>query len=38
LTRRLLAMLDRRIKRDGGFAAVPAMRAHPAPNYDRERL
>jgi hypothetical protein len=37
LTRRVASMLDRRIKRDGGLATVPAMRADIALSYDRER-
>ncbi|HUN58967.1 MAG TPA: lipopolysaccharide kinase InaA family protein [Candidatus Binataceae bacterium] len=37
LTRRLAAMLDRRLKRDGGLAPVPAMRADPSESRRRER-
>jgi hypothetical protein len=35
LTRRIAAMLDRRIKRDGGLAEVPRMRADNALPYDQ---
>ena len=37
LTRRVGAMLDRRIKRDRGLAKVPPMREETALNYDQER-
>jgi hypothetical protein len=37
LTRRVVAMLDRRIKRDRGLAKVPPMREETALNYDQER-
>jgi hypothetical protein len=37
LTRRVAAMLDRRIKRDSGLAKVPRMRADGALNYDQGR-
>jgi hypothetical protein len=37
VTRRVVAMLNRRIKRDGGLAAVPPMRIDSATHHTQER-